>query len=93
MASEAVVLGTHAIRLSPIKCGTFVEQEKRYKLLKWFPGASPAWHDKGLKYAIKLLNIPDLWKIGKEKRKILLQDMVDCNQFFIETMDSVINND
>lgn len=93
MASEAVVLGTHAIRLSPIKCGTFVEQEKRYKLLKWFPGASPAWHDKGLKYAIKLLNIPDLWKIGKEKRNILLQDMVDCNQFFIETMDSVINND
>lgn len=89
MASEAVVLGTHAIRLCPIKCGTFIEQEKRYHLLKWFPGATPEWFKKGLRYAVKLLNKPDLWEEGKEKQKVLLREMVDCNQFFIEIMDSV----
>lgn len=90
MASEAVVLGTHAIRLSPIKCGTFIEQEKRYKLLKWFPGASPEWYEKGLKYAVKLLKKPDLWEMGKQKRETLLKDIVDCNQFFVETMDAAV---
>ena len=90
MASEAVVLGTHAVRLCPIKCGTFIEQEQKYELLKWFPGASPAWFEKGLEYTIKLLQEPGLWEKGKQKREKLLEDMVDCNKFFIDTMDSTM---
>lgn len=90
MASEAVVLGTHAVRLCPIKCGTFIEQEQKYGLLKWFPGATSEWFGKGLEYTIELLKNPVLWENGKKKREILLQDMVDCNKFFIDTMDSVM---
>lgn len=91
MASEAVVLGTHAVRLCPIKCGTFIEQEQKYELLKWFPGATPEWFKKGLEYTVKLLQEPNLWEKGKMKREKLLQDMVDCNKFFIDTMDSVMS--
>lgn len=87
MASEAVVLGTHAIRLSPIKCGTFLEQEEKYHLLKWFPGATKAWFEKSFEYTKSLLADEELWKKGKEKRKVLLNDMVDCNEYFIKVMD------
>lgn len=90
MASEAVVLGTHAIRMSPIKCGTFIEQEERYHLLKWFPGASKQWFDECLKYVQKLLLQENLWEQGKKKREYLLNEMVDCNKFFIDTMDEVM---
>ncbi len=90
MASEAVVLGTHAIRLCPIKCGTFIEQEERYHLLKWFPGATPEWFDKGLEEAVEMLKNEKLWEEGKEKRKKILEEIGDCNQFFIDEMDKTI---
>ncbi len=90
MASEAVVLGTHAVRLCPIRCGTFIEQEEKYKLLKWFPGSTPEWFQKGLDYTVELLQQPNLWERGKEKREILLTDMVDCNQYFIDSIDDVM---
>ena len=90
MASEAVVLGTHAIRLSPIKCGTFIEQEERYHLLKWFPGASKEWFDRSLEYSKEMLVDDSLWERGKEKREVLLSDMVDCNDFFIKQIDECV---
>lgn len=90
MASEAVVLGTHAIRLCPINCGTFTEQEERYQLLKWIHGATPKDFEKGLAYAKKLLDNPNLWDEGKKKREYLLSEMVDCNKFFIRVMDDVM---
>lgn len=89
MASEAVVLGTHAIRLSPIKCGTFIEQEERYHLLKGFQGADKLHFAKALKYTIEMLEVADLWEKGKKKREILLNDMVDCNEYFIREMDEL----
>ena len=93
MASEAVVLGTHAVRLSPIDCGTFREQEEKYHLLKWFHGADKKDFDEALDYIKDALSRDNLFESGKEKRKVLLSDMVDCNQFFIESMDEVLRND
>lgn len=90
MASEAVVLGTHAVRLCPIKCGTFIEQEEKYNLLKWFPGSNTEWFNKSLEYAKNKLSNDDLWDLGKRKREVLLNNMVDCNKFFIDTMDEVL---
>ena len=90
MASEAVVLGTHAIRLSPIRCGTFIEQEERYHLLKWFTGADKIYFERALKYVIDMLESDKLWEMGKEKREILLNDMVDCNEYFIREMDETL---
>lgn len=91
MASEAVALGTHAVRLCPIKCGTFIEQEEKYHLLKWFPGADRDWFKKSLEYSKGLLTDDKLWEKGKEKREILLEDMVDCNEFFIKTIDATVD--
>lgn len=93
MASEAVVLGTHAVRLSPIKCGTFIEQEEKYQLLKWFPGANREWFKKSLEYSKELLADDKLWEEGKRKREILLADMVDCNEFFIKTVDATVSKE
>ena len=90
MASEAVVLGTHAVRLSPIDCGTFREQESRYNLLKWFHGAEKKDFDEALNYIKTKLSDENLFEEGKRKRRVLLNEMVDCNDFFIDTMDKVI---
>lgn len=93
MASEAVALGTHAVRLCPIKCGTFIEQEEKYHLLKWFPGADREWFKKSLEYSKGLLTDDKLWEEGKKKREILLADVVDCNEFFIKTIDATVGKE
>lgn len=90
MASEAVVLGTHALCLNGIKCGTVLEQESKYHLLKWYPGASTEWFEKGLEEAVEMLKQENLWEEGKKKREKVLEEIGDCNQFFIDVMDDVI---
>lgn len=92
VVSEAVVLGTHAIGLCPIKCGTTYEQEKKYHLLKNYAKADVAHFNKAAAYAKKLLKNQDLWKLGKVKRKKLFHEMENCSQSVTTIIDFVQQN-
>ena len=90
MASEAAVLGTHALYLNAIVSGTTKEQEERFGLLRVF-------HDSATRYNMALLEVEkmlqdeSLWKKGKEKRKKLLCEMPNPNEVFLDEMKEAIN--
>lgn len=79
MASEAAVLGTHAILISTLAkyCGVFYDQSK-YDLLWFFDDEKAAWHK-----AINLLKTTNLRELGKEKRKRLINDKIDVTKLII----------
>lgn len=81
-ASEAVVLGTHAILLNEIKCGTFIEQEEKYELMYIFRNPSSRYKEAILK-AKDLLKNSDLWDEGKKKRNRIMQDMGNPNDAYM----------
>ncbi len=85
MASEAAILGTHAFYLNAIASGTTQEQENKYHLLRVLHNPDTRY-SQALKETGEMLAKPDLWEIGKKKREVLLEQMPDPNDIFIQYM-------
>lgn len=85
MASEAAVLGTHSFYLNEIESGTTKEQEEKYQLLTVSHNVKTRYEE-ALHKVQKMLQDPELWKKGKEKREQMLAEMPDPNDLFWDTM-------
>lgn len=86
MASEAVVLGTHALYVNTIVSGSTREQAERFHLLYNFNDGEDRYEKADAK-AIELLETPNLVELGREKQKKLLREKVDINQYYMAEMD------
>ena len=86
MASEAVVLGTHALYVNTIVSGSTREQAERFGLLYNFNEGEDRYEKADAK-AIELLETPGLAELGREKQKKLLEEKVDINQYYMAEMD------
>ena len=86
MASEAVMLGTHALYVNEIRSGSTKEQQERYALLYCFHGADDRY-TLATEKAMELLSLPDLQTLGQEKRQTLLREKSDINGLFIAEID------
>ena len=89
MASEAVVLGTHALYVNTIVSGSTKEQAERFQLLYNF-NVGEDRYEKAAAKAIELLENPDLVELGHEKQQKLLSEKVDINQYYLEEMDRLV---
>ncbi|MBP3646591.1 MAG: hypothetical protein J6K55_09230 [Clostridia bacterium] len=89
MASEAVVLGTHALYVNTIVSGSTREQAERFQLLYNFNEGDDRY-EKATAQAIELLEMPDLVEVGREKQKKLLSEKVDINHYYLEEMDRLV---
>lgn len=78
-ASEAAMLGTHAIYINSIKLGYLEELEHAYKIVYNFSNERRA-----LKKAIQLLKNSNLKKLGKIKRKQIIKDKIDVTKFILK---------
>jgi len=90
-ASEASILGTHAIYINPIRLGYLEELEKKYKLIKMY---CPQDNKKinGLDMALHfLINNEKLKEEGKKKRLQILRDKIDVTAFIIKEILSYNN--
>ncbi len=78
-ASEAALLGTHAIFISTIAkyCGNF-NDINRYGLL-WTTDND----EDTLKKAVELLQVSDLKNLGRSKRDRLIAEKIDVNKFML----------
>jgi len=81
-ASECAVLGTHAIYISTRNLGYLKEQERKYGLVYNYTNPRTMEID-GLKKALELLENDNLKRIGKKKRKKLLEDKIDVTKFMV----------
>lgn len=93
MASEAAILGTHAIYVNTLKLGYISEEDKKYHLVSDF--STRICNDESvLLMAKKLLGNPELFREGKEKRMKILNDKIDVTAFmvwFIENYPESVN--
>ncbi|GIV33601.1 MAG: hypothetical protein KatS3mg031_1136 [Chitinophagales bacterium] len=90
MASECAVLGTHAIYCDFTGRGYTDEQEKKYGLVYNFR-LDPASQEASVQKGMQLLQNPNLWKEGKNKREKLLQEVRDGSSLFLEELAEVEN--
>ena len=86
MASEAVVLGVHALYVNVIKSGSTQEQSARYGLLYNYNDGDDRY-ERALAQALALLADPGLEALGQAKRAKLLAEKVDVNDYFIAEAD------
>lgn len=86
MASEAVVLGTHALYVNTIVSGSTREQCERFHLLYNFNEGEDRY-ERATAQAIRLLETPNLVELGREKQRKLLAEKVDINQYYMDEMD------
>lgn len=86
MASEAVVLGTHAMYVNTIVSGSTKEQAERFHLLYNFNEGEDRY-ERAAAQAEELLQMPNLEEIGHEKQQKLLEEKVDINSYYIQEMD------
>ena len=86
MASEAVVLGVHALYVNVIKSGSTREQSERFALMYNFNDGDDRY-ERALAQALVLLADPLLAQKGREKRQKLLREKVDINDYFIAETD------
>jgi len=89
MASEAVMLGTHALYVNVIKSGSTQEQSERFHLLYNFNEGEDRY-EKATAKAIELLEDPQLEEKGAQKLEKLLSEKVDINRYYLEEMDRLI---
>ena len=85
MASEAAVLGVHALYVNEIRSGSTREQEERFDLLYCFHGADR--YEKAADKALELLKLPDLAERGRAKQAKLLNEKKDINDLYISEID------
>jgi uncharacterized protein len=89
MASEAAVLGIHALFCDFNGRSYTDEEERKYDLVYNFrPDRSG--QDNFIQKAVELLQTPGLKEAGKRKREILLRDKIDVTAYMIkETIECV----
>ena len=85
MASEAAVLGVHALFCDFNGRSYTDEEESKYDLVYNFRLDRPS-QENFVKKAVELLNTPGLKETGKKKRKILLQDKIDVTAFMMREL-------
>lgn len=85
MASEAAVLGTHAIYMSSLSWATLREQEKIYGLV--FNFAEKNRLERALEKSVALLNQPNLRQEGRTKAQYLMKEMVDINERMLQLIE------
>jgi uncharacterized protein len=85
IASEAAVLGTHALYVNEIRSGSTREQEERFDLLYCFH--DPDRYEKAAEKALELLSKSDLAELGRAKQARLLGEKKDINDLFISQID------
>ena len=81
MASEAAVLGTHALFVSTTGRGYTDEQEKRYGLVHNFTHKQER---EALERVEELLALPDLAADGQARRQRLLSERIDVTAWMVE---------
>ncbi len=86
MASEAVMLGTHALYVNTIVSGSTREQCERFHLLYNFNEGEDRY-ERAAAQAEALLQTPGLVELGREKRRKLLEEKVDINAYYMAEMD------
>lgn len=86
MASEAVVLGTHALYVNTIVSGSTREQCERFHLLYNFNEGEDRYA-RAAAQAAQLLETPNLTELGHEKQQKLLAEKVDINNYYMAEMD------
>lgn len=86
MASEAAVLGTHALYVNTIVSGSTREQSERFHLMYCFNEGEDRY-ERAAAQAEALLATPDLKAIGLEKQRKLLNEKVDINGYYMAEMD------
>ena len=89
MASEAVVLGTHALYVNTIVSGSTRDQAERFQLLYNFNEGADRYEKADAK-AIELLETPNLVQLGREKQQKLLSEKVDINHYYLSEMDRLV---
>ncbi len=87
MASEAVVLGTHALYVNEIRSGSTREQSERFDLLYCFHDQDR--YEKAADKAVALLGTRNLEALGQAKRERLLAEKNDINDLFIREIDQL----
>lgn len=87
MASEAAVLGTHALYVNTIVSGSTREQHERFGLLYPFNQPGEERYLLATAQAVTLLETPNLRQLGHEKQQKLLSEKMDINQYYIDEMD------
>ena len=85
MVSECAVLGTPAIYVNSLTCGTVEEQEKRYGLLVQCND-----ENKVVDIAINMLKNNNLKKEWIVKRKRLLSSKIDTTKYLCDFIDDFI---
>jgi uncharacterized protein len=86
MASEAAVLGVHALYVNVIQSGSTREQSECYHLLYNYNDGADRY-ERALTQALALLADPNLLKDGQAKRERLLAEKTDINDYFIAETD------
>ena len=86
MASEAVVLGVHALYVNVIRSGSTREQSERYGLLDCFHDGEDRY-ERALARALELLADPALEENARAGRAKLLAEKVDINDYYIAEAD------
>ena len=86
MASEAAVLGTHALYVNAIISGTTQELRRRYGLLEAFNDGEDRY-SRAAQKAEEWLEDPTLEARGQEKKARLLEEKMDINGYFIAEAD------
>ena len=89
MASEAAVLGTHALYVNTIVSGSTMEQSERFHLMDCFNEGEDRY-ERAAAQAEELLAMPDLKALGLEKQKKLLSEKVDINGYYMAEMDRLV---
>ncbi|HBG28861.1 MAG: hypothetical protein A2Y10_16860 [Planctomycetes bacterium GWF2_41_51] len=87
MAAEAAVLGTPAIFCNPLPLGYLKAMEKDYQLVYNCEN-----FDAGFEIAEKLLNIDNLKELWQQRRKKLLDESEDINEFMFRTVKEETTN-
>lgn len=90
MASESAVLGTHAIYVNSISCGSTNELHNRYGLMDCYNSSEGNRYQEALKRALELLQDPNLKAKEKEKARKMLVEKIDINEFYIKQVDDAV---
>lgn len=85
MASEAAVLGTHAVFVSTTGRGYTDEQERRYGLVHHFP---PEREEEALARVLELAARDDLAADGAARRERLLAERIDVTAWMVDLFES-----
>lgn len=87
MASEAAVLGTHALYVNTIVSGSTREQSEPLPSDGLLQRGRGPLRARAAARAEELLATPGLKEIGLEKQKKLLSEKVDINGYYMAEMD------